>query len=193
MHLVTLSEEARSLLAGQLPEVLPCAFISAFPLVRISDNTVVDTVQVMLRSDQADVSVAVTLFGHTSFTAVARRSATPSRIAQLIQDHSNAGDFGHEPGEKVALVVKSDLDTVLQVAISQVHGAFLLPVELSDLLLVVTPSGRPAKRAIFSFMLAGRVLTMPVLLPSSYEVALHLLRGCVKKIVDETPSQEVSQ
>lgn len=183
MHVVTLSPNARSHLAGQLAYSLRTGqgFMCAYPLVT-ADKVVSDIAMLMINPHASDITVLVKLFGSHITTTLPAQRLSPEHVGELLADLANmAQDRFNYPSE---LQVCSDLPHALRLAIRLREGIFLLPTNESlELYLVLERRPLNCDRASFRFVLDGVSNTMSALLPSSEETALRLLLAVAGDII----------
>lgn len=183
MHVVTLSPNARSHLAGQLAYSLRTGrgFMCAYPLVT-ADKVVSDIATLTILPHASDMSVLVNLFGAQITTTLPAKSLSPESLGELLADQANTAEnrFSY-PSE---LQVCSDLPYALHLAIRLQEGIFLLPTnEPFELYLVLERRPLIGDRVSFRFVLNGVTNTMSALLPSSEEAALQLLLAVAVDII----------
>ncbi|RRV08120.1 hypothetical protein EGJ27_08690 [Pseudomonas sp. v388] len=186
MHVVTLSPEARSHMAGQLADSHSSGtgFQCAYALAAIASGRVVDVAHMMLVPHGAYLSIWIVLLGRQISTTICQPDATPERITQILQEHANAV-IGSSEIEPASFIVLCDLTSSLKVAVVMKSGRYLLPVgDLPELHLVIDPAIWRPGRPRFHFELEGIRLTMPALLPKSDGTALQLLLGCTRDLVN---------
>lgn len=115
---------------------------------------------------------------------LARRDDTAQRAARFIEEVA-AGEPISVPEVDEYLLV-SELEATLREAIRLGRGTYYLPDEQDlglDLALALRPASSDLRRSIFYFEMHGRVITLPLLLPTDRQQAYRLLTDCVRELI----------
>lgn len=179
MSSLSLSQDSRDQLVAQVGQ--NGTFVHG---LHNAQGVIVAVAYVVIEQCDRAVGLKVVLGDSRNSLTLARRDDTAQRAARFIEEVA-AGEPISVPEVDEYLLV-SELEAMLREAIRLGHGTYYLPDEQDlglDLALALRPASSDLRRSIFYFEMHGRVITLPLLLPTDRQQAYRLLTDCVRELI----------
>lgn len=178
MSSLSLSQDSRDLLVAQVAQ--NGTFIHG---LCNAQGLTVAIVYVLIEQCDAAVHLRVELGDSRNTLTLARREDNAERVIRFIEELANGVSPVSVPTiDEIEWVSAQEI--LLRDAVRLGQGTFHLPDDQDlDLALALRPASSDLRRSIFYFEMHGRIITLPLLLPTDRQQAYRLLADCVRELI----------